>query len=233
MIDPVIEEETGSQEQGSANEKPTLGDSGAVSPRPRRDGEQADGPEGQGQDDEDEYEWAIDLSKTEPYWKGESSLDFSETARRNRIFQPRRASERFLSPSRTLVSSLSFLCLSLTQIVLTFFLSLLVSFNPLGWFTGLSRKFLNCRTAKLLILAGTDRLDKELLIGQMQGRLSSPSLSLSFTRSHALSLSRLLSVDALSLFSRAHFHGLLFSANKHQANINSKCSPKLVTACTR
>ncbi|GAA5853915.1 hypothetical protein JCM3766R1_005778 [Sporobolomyces carnicolor] len=108
VIDPVIEEETGSQEQGSANEKPTLGDSGAVSPRPRRDGEQADGPEGQGQDDEDEYEWAIDLSKTEPYWK--------------------------------------------------------------GWFTGLSRKFLNCRTAKLLILAGTDRLDKELLIGQMQGK---------------------------------------------------------------
>ncbi|GAA5881138.1 hypothetical protein JCM16303_004814 [Sporobolomyces ruberrimus] len=39
-----------------------------------------------------------------------------------------------------------------------------------GWFTGLSAKFLGCRTAKLLILAGTDRLDKELLIGQMQGR---------------------------------------------------------------
>ncbi|GAA5977539.1 hypothetical protein JCM10908_005007 [Rhodotorula pacifica] len=39
-----------------------------------------------------------------------------------------------------------------------------------GWFTGLSKKFLDCRTAKLLLLAGTDRLDKDLLIGQMQGR---------------------------------------------------------------
>ncbi|POY69953.1 A/B superfamily hydrolase [Rhodotorula taiwanensis] len=39
-----------------------------------------------------------------------------------------------------------------------------------GWFTGLSKKFLACRTAKLLLLAGTDRLDKDLLIGQMQGR---------------------------------------------------------------
>lgn len=37
------------------------------------------------------------------------------------------------------------------------------------WFTGLSQEFLNCRTAKLLLLAGTDRLDKDLLIGQMQG----------------------------------------------------------------
>ncbi|GAA5999270.1 phosphoprotein phosphatase methylesterase 1 [Rhodotorula paludigena] len=39
-----------------------------------------------------------------------------------------------------------------------------------GWFTGLSNKFLGCRAAKLLLLAGTDRLDKELLIGQMQGK---------------------------------------------------------------
>ncbi|GAA5990652.1 hypothetical protein JCM11641_001263 [Rhodosporidiobolus odoratus] len=39
-----------------------------------------------------------------------------------------------------------------------------------GWFTGLSGKFLACRAAKLLLLAGTDRLDKDLLIGQMQGK---------------------------------------------------------------
>ncbi|GAA5937547.1 phosphoprotein phosphatase methylesterase 1 [Sporobolomyces koalae] len=39
-----------------------------------------------------------------------------------------------------------------------------------GWFTGLSSKFLGCKTAKLLILAGTDRLDRDLLIGQMQGK---------------------------------------------------------------
>jgi protein phosphatase methylesterase 1 len=41
--------------------------------------------------------------------------------------------------------------------------------REIGWFTGLSKKFLQCRTAKILILAGADRLDKELMIGQMQG----------------------------------------------------------------
>ncbi|KZW03635.1 protein phosphatase methylesterase [Exidia glandulosa HHB12029] len=39
-----------------------------------------------------------------------------------------------------------------------------------SWFTGLSRKFLATRAARLLILAGTDRLDKELMIGQLQGK---------------------------------------------------------------
>lgn len=39
-----------------------------------------------------------------------------------------------------------------------------------GWFIGLSSKFLAARTARLLVLAGTDRLDKELMIGQMQGK---------------------------------------------------------------
>ncbi|KAL8656138.1 MAG: hypothetical protein Q9210_000464 [Variospora velana] len=39
-----------------------------------------------------------------------------------------------------------------------------------NWFTGLSRKFLETKGGKLLILAGTDRLDKELIIGQMQGK---------------------------------------------------------------
>ncbi|KAL5121301.1 Protein phosphatase methylesterase 1 [Pleosporales sp. CAS-2024a] len=38
------------------------------------------------------------------------------------------------------------------------------------WFTGMSQKFLTAKGAKLLILAGTDRLDKELMIGQMQGK---------------------------------------------------------------
>ncbi|KAI8887191.1 protein phosphatase methylesterase 1, partial [Backusella circina FSU 941] len=38
------------------------------------------------------------------------------------------------------------------------------------WFQGLSEKFLSSGTAKLLILAGTDRLDKPLIIGQMQGK---------------------------------------------------------------
>ncbi|KAI9669326.1 MAG: Protein phosphatase methylesterase 1 [Alyxoria varia] len=38
------------------------------------------------------------------------------------------------------------------------------------WFTGMSSNFLAGKAAKLLILAGTDRLDKELMIGQMQGK---------------------------------------------------------------
>ncbi|PGG98257.1 protein phosphatase methylesterase 1 [Blastomyces parvus] len=39
-----------------------------------------------------------------------------------------------------------------------------------NWFVGLSKKFLQARGGKLLLLAGTDRLDKELMIGQMQGK---------------------------------------------------------------
>ncbi|KAA1467211.1 protein phosphatase methylesterase [Dentipellis sp. KUC8613] len=39
-----------------------------------------------------------------------------------------------------------------------------------GWFRGLSSAFLTARAARLLVLAGTDRLDKELMIGQMQGK---------------------------------------------------------------
>ncbi|KAI6716855.1 carboxylesterase-mitochondrial 37S ribosomal protein YmS2 [Diplocarpon mali] len=35
-----------------------------------------------------------------------------------------------------------------------------------GWFIGLSKKFLEARGGKLLLLAGTDRLDKELIIGK-------------------------------------------------------------------
>ena len=38
-----------------------------------------------------------------------------------------------------------------------------------NWYIGMSGKFLGGRGAKLLLLAGTDRLDKELMIGQMQG----------------------------------------------------------------
>lgn len=39
-----------------------------------------------------------------------------------------------------------------------------------GWFIGLSKLFLSIRAPKLLILAGTDRLDTELTIAQMQGK---------------------------------------------------------------
>lgn len=39
-----------------------------------------------------------------------------------------------------------------------------------GWFRGLSKRFIDARTSKMLVLAGTDSLDKELMIGQMQGK---------------------------------------------------------------
>lgn len=39
----------------------------------------------------------------------------------------------------------------------------------LGWFKGLSTAFLNVPVPKVLLLAGVDRLDRELTVGQMQG----------------------------------------------------------------
>lgn len=41
-----------------------------------------------------------------------------------------------------------------------------------GWYKGLSNLFLSARCGKLLILAGTDRLDKPLMIGQVRKRCS-------------------------------------------------------------
>jgi len=39
-----------------------------------------------------------------------------------------------------------------------------------GWFKGLSNRFLSVPAAKMLLLAGVDRLDRELTVGQMQGK---------------------------------------------------------------
>ncbi|KAK7863419.1 hypothetical protein R5R35_006498 [Gryllus longicercus] len=39
-----------------------------------------------------------------------------------------------------------------------------------GWFKGLSNMFLSCPVPKMLLLAGIDRLDKDLTVGQMQGK---------------------------------------------------------------
>ncbi|XP_055085107.1 protein phosphatase methylesterase 1-like [Periophthalmus magnuspinnatus] len=39
-----------------------------------------------------------------------------------------------------------------------------------GWFRGTSNLFLSCDLPKLLLLAGIDRLDRDLTIGQMQGK---------------------------------------------------------------
>ncbi len=37
-------------------------------------------------------------------------------------------------------------------------------------FIGLSNLFLSCECPKLLLLAGVDRLDRDLTVGQMQGK---------------------------------------------------------------
>ena len=58
------------------------------------------------------YTWAVDLSKTEPHWR--------------------------------------------------------------GWFENLSNNFLAAPAAKLLMLAGVDRLDKDLTVGQMQVSFRKP-----------------------------------------------------------
>lgn len=39
-----------------------------------------------------------------------------------------------------------------------------------GWFTGISELFLATKIPKMLLLAGTDRLDTALTVGQMQGK---------------------------------------------------------------
>ncbi len=39
-----------------------------------------------------------------------------------------------------------------------------------GWFGGLSQRFLSAPASKLLLLAGVDRLDRDLTVGQMQGK---------------------------------------------------------------
>ncbi|XP_026284611.2 protein phosphatase methylesterase 1 [Frankliniella occidentalis] len=39
-----------------------------------------------------------------------------------------------------------------------------------GWFQGLSSRFLDVLCPKMLLLAGIDRLDRELTVGQMQGK---------------------------------------------------------------
>lgn len=39
-----------------------------------------------------------------------------------------------------------------------------------AWFVSLSTLFLSLRTARLLVLAGAERLDTPLMIGQMQGK---------------------------------------------------------------
>lgn len=52
-----------------------------------------------------------------------------------------------------------------------------------GWYMGLSELFLSVPAPKILMLAGNDRLDKTLTIGQMQGKFQIsllPQVILSF-----------------------------------------------------
>lgn len=46
------------------------------------------------------------------------------------------------------------------------------------WFRGLSSMFLNVHVPRLLLLAGVDRLDKDLMVGQMQGKFQMQILPL-------------------------------------------------------
>lgn len=47
-----------------------------------------------------------------------------------------------------------------------------------GWFSNMSSLFLSVPEPKLLLVAGVDRLDKELTIAQMQGKKALPLLLL-------------------------------------------------------
>lgn len=49
--------------------------------------------------------------------------------------------------------------------------------NLIGWFENMSKLFLGCPVAKLLLLANTNRLDTELTIAQMQGKFQMIVLS--------------------------------------------------------
>ena len=74
-----------------------------------------------------------------------------------------------------------------------------------GWFVGLSKKFLEARGGKMLLLAGTDRLDTELTIGQMQGARSTLPCPLR-SRSSADTFKLSLGKYALQVFPEAgHF----------------------------
>uniref|UniRef100_A0A0M3HNS6 Protein phosphatase methylesterase 1 n=2 Tax=Ascaris TaxID=6251 RepID=A0A0M3HNS6_ASCLU len=44
------------------------------------------------------------------------------------------------------------------------------------WFRGLSKLFLACSVPKILVLAGVDRLDTDLMVGQMQGKFQNTIL---------------------------------------------------------
>lgn len=82
---------------------------------------------------------------------------------RQSVLEPSTESTESIPPTRRLLASASSSWVWRTNLAAT---------QPYweGWFQGLSRKFLDAKGGKLLLLAGTDRLDKDLMIGQMQGK---------------------------------------------------------------
>ncbi|KAJ9048065.1 Protein phosphatase methylesterase 1, variant 3 [Entomophthora muscae] len=77
-----------------------------------------------------------------------------------------------------------------------------------GWFTGLSEHFLSAKAPKLLLLAGTDRLDKTLMIAHMQGKFQ---LEVRPATSHTIQEDDPIGVaDILSAFASRHHCSLSF-----------------------
>jgi len=96
------------------------------------------------------------------------------------------------------------------------------------WFKGLSNMFLGLGLPKLLLLAGVDRLDKDLMVGQMQGKFQMQILPLCGHAVHEDSPEHV--AEALSTFMIRHkftvsleepsFPTLSFSPSLPSANRN-------------
>lgn len=99
------------------------------------------------------------------------------------------------------------------------------------WFVGLSKKFLEAKGGKMLVLAGTDRLDKELTIGQMQGWFSFfpffPPLLPVFLESMTF-LSCFTRVLAKSMAQQANTH---FTSSRRRAISSTRTSPRTQRWC--
>jgi hypothetical protein len=86
-----------------------------------------------------------------------------------------------------------------------------------GWYKGLSEAFLALPVPKMLLLAGTDRLDKVLTIGQMQGRFQ---LVLLPTAGHAIQA-------RCSREQASNTHCVMIEHTRtraHMPAVNSRCS---------
>lgn len=68
-----------------------------------------------------------------------------------------------------------------------------------GWFDGLSSLFLSISVPRMLLLAGVDRLDKELTIAHMQGTQNSPLPTCKVCRTHHCPHARYVELDSLSV----------------------------------